>query len=330
MGSNPVSTGQSSARPPIGELLAEELPPLSWLWEPFVPKGSLVLLAGDPKVGKSTFVYALVVAVVQGRPFLGYPVKQTLVLILALEEHRREVRARLQRFGVRPDDPLVVHTGRLRSPGETIPVLTEFVARQGIGLVVMDTLSRWWSIEDENDNVQVTRALDPLLRLAHETGVTVLLVHHARKPGPGDRSPAHAVRGASALVASVDQALVLSRDKTRRRLDTIGRYAETPERVRYELVGTEFRRVDGAEAPPGEHRRGAEAEARVLAALGEHPSTVRELSDRTGLGEKAIRSALERLGPRVVREGRGVRGNPVTYRLTGQDAKLPDGASDRS
>jgi hypothetical protein len=314
---------------PIGELLAEDLPPLSWIWEPFLPNGGLVVLAGDPKAGKSTLVCALALAVAQGRPFLGYPVKQTGVLILALEEHPRDVRRRLERLGARPGDRLAVHVGPVGRDPETRAAIARYIAEQGIGLVVVDTLTRFWSVEDENDNAQVARALEPLIELAHETNACILLVHHTRKnPGEGG-TPGRDIRGASALLASVDQALVLSREGTRRRLDAVGRYAETPALVHYELVGNEFQRVDTGDAPASGHRRSAEVEDRVLAALGEDPLTVEELSNRTELDEKAVRNALKRLGPRVVREGRGVRGAPFRYRSAGQDATLPEGTPDR-
>src|SRR5262245_32180576 len=91
------------------ELLMQEPEPLTWLWDSYLPVGSLSLLAAYMKVGKSTFAYALAVAVAQGRPFLDYGTKQGPVLILAVEEHPRDVRRRLERFGLSKSDPLYVH-----------------------------------------------------------------------------------------------------------------------------------------------------------------------------------------------------------------------------
>lgn len=87
---------------PVADLLSLEPKPVRWVWEPFLPEGGLALLVAFMKVGKTTFAYALAAAVAQGRPFLGFPTKRGGVLLLALEEHPRDVRLRLKRFGIRP------------------------------------------------------------------------------------------------------------------------------------------------------------------------------------------------------------------------------------
>ena len=98
-----------------------------------------MVCAAFMKVGKSTLIGALAVAVAQGRPFLGYPTKQTGVLILALEEHPRDLQRRLQAFGLRPEDPLWVQCDPVRLSPETLRELEVFVGAHGIGLVIIDT-----------------------------------------------------------------------------------------------------------------------------------------------------------------------------------------------
>lgn len=233
------------------ELLAEELPPLVWVWEPFLPEGGLVVCAAFMKVGKSTLTCALAVAVAQGRPFLGYPTKQRGVLILALEEHARDVQRRLQAFGLRPEDPLWVQRDPVRLASQTLGELEEFVDARGIGLVIIDTLGRFWTVLDENDNAGIERALGPVLDLARRTGACVLLVHHERKGADEQGATGETIRGGSALLGLVDQALLLRRGapSDERVLVTVGRYAETPRRLRL--------RFDGRELPAGRLRRPA-------------------------------------------------------------------------
>ena len=52
----------------VRELAAEVSDAIEWVWYRMVPVGSLVLLCGYMKSGKSTLAYELVVAVAQGRP----------------------------------------------------------------------------------------------------------------------------------------------------------------------------------------------------------------------------------------------------------------------
>jgi hypothetical protein len=83
------------------DLLAETPEVTEWIFEEYLPAGSLALLAGKPKEGKTTLVYELAVKVAQGQPFLGRSVRQGGVLILAVEEHRRDVSMRLHTWGPR-------------------------------------------------------------------------------------------------------------------------------------------------------------------------------------------------------------------------------------
>ena len=159
--------------------------------------------------------------------------------------------------------------------------------------------------------VPTTRAR-PLLDLARRTSACVLLIHHERK-GAAEQAPTgETIRGGSALLGLVDQALLLrpGAAANERVLATVGRYSETPRRLRLRLVGDGFERVEGE--PPSRGR--PDRDAQVCAALSEAPQTVEELAQRTGLSERQVRAALEQLGPAVVREGAGVRGAPHTYR----------------
>ena len=58
------------------DLLAQKPEPIVWVWEHFLPEGALNLLVAYMKVGKSTFTYAIAVAVARGAPFLDFPTKQ--------------------------------------------------------------------------------------------------------------------------------------------------------------------------------------------------------------------------------------------------------------
>jgi hypothetical protein len=301
-------------------LLAEEPKPIAWVWEPFLPEGGLVLLVSFMKVGKSTLAYPLAIAIAQGKPFLGYPTKQGGVLILAVEEHPRDVERRLRRFGLVAGDLLYVHPGRLDNSEATFKALRNFIIANKIKAVILDTLPRFWSVYDENDNAQVMRAVSPFLELAQETGAVVILLHHERKSGGED---GRGIRGGSALLAIVDQALMLERRQggtpTQRVLRALGRYDETPGEVILDLAGDEYRRLGTSE----ELKSGAK-EGKVWAALSsEEARDVATIAKGAGLTEKETRKILEGLETRVIREGGGVKGSPYTYRRAIPDSILP-------
>lgn len=312
--SGPAGSRSNFAPVSAATLLAEPDAPIPWVWEPFLPEGGLALLVSFMKVGKSTLAYPLALAVAQGRPFLGYPTKQGGVLILAVEEHSRDVRRRLRQWGMRSEDPIYVHHDRLDNTPATFADLQDFIRAHGIVLVILDTLPRFWTVENENANVEVIRQVSPFLDLARDTNAAVLLLHHERKSGGED---GREIRGGGALLGLVDQAILLSkrqgRGSTQRILKAIGRYDETPRELVIELDGAEYRRLGTSE-----DMEAAAQQARVWGALTDAPQDVAEIAKKAVLSEKATRKALEACGARVIREGKGVKGDPYTYRRAPQ------------
>ena len=47
----------------MGEISAEEV---KWLWYPYLPRGKLTIVQGDPGEGKTTFVLAVIAALTRG------------------------------------------------------------------------------------------------------------------------------------------------------------------------------------------------------------------------------------------------------------------------
>ena len=188
------------------DILAWEPGPTQWIWEKFIPVGSLFLFAGYMKSGKSTLIYPFAVSVAQGRAFLESNTRRCGVLILALEEQWVDVRSRLQRFGMQPSDPIFVHCGPLDNTFQNLKVLEDFIRQNQIGMVLVDTLSMLWSVLDENDNAKVVQQVKPLLNIARNTQAAVGLIHHTSKSG-GELG--RSIRGASSLLAIVDQAMIL-------------------------------------------------------------------------------------------------------------------------
>lgn len=303
------------------EIMAGAPPEIDWLWAPYLPAGTLATLVAYMKVGKSTFAYSLAMAVAKGAPFLDFPTRQGGVLILAVEEHPRDWHLRLREFGMRPGDPIHVHGGKLMGLHGTMSALRTYVIEHDIRLVILDTLSRFWAdvIEEESNNIQVGRTIDPFLELARETDAVVLLVHHERKAGGED---GRGIRGGSALFGLVDQALLLERkpgvDRSLRILKALGRYSETP----YELV---IEYTDGRFLNRGtpETADSLERDRRIFAALSEEPQRLDTLVAATGLSAKQLRKVLDGSHDDVIREGRGKKSDPYTYRLVPSDAVLP-------
>ena len=97
----------------VADLLCEPPEAERWLVDGIVPCGALTLVSAAPKVGKSTPMRCLSMAVARGRPWLGRPAVQGPVLYLCLEDKRSEVRRHYAAMGAQPSDPIYLYIDRL-------------------------------------------------------------------------------------------------------------------------------------------------------------------------------------------------------------------------
>src|SRR5262249_24210103 len=158
------------------------------------------------KAGKSTLARGLALAVAQGRPFLDRPTSQGTVLYLALEEKRAEVARHFRDMGATGEEEIDVFAAS--APLDGIKLLRSAAEQSKPALIIVDPLFRLAHVKDGNDYVQVTQALQPILDLARETRAHVLCVHHL---GKGERQGGEAILGSTAILSTVDTALLLKR-----------------------------------------------------------------------------------------------------------------------
>ena len=308
--------------------LLDEPEPLEpeWTLEDILAVGILAAIVSKPKVGKTTLVYELAVAVAHGWMFLGRNTKRGNVLILAVEEHRRDVKRRLRNLGAGQLDSIHVHAGPLSDSPDTIYAMAAFIKQHAIVLVIIDTLNSFWSVTDENDAGAVTKAIKPLLQLARESGATVLLIHHARK-AEGDYGDE--IRGSGALFSLLDVAMVLKRDSvdTQRRFTIISRYAESPPELLLELQEQGYVSL----GDPVKHSKTARL-TQLVDALTDTPMKVEALATKAKTPVKASYALLELLAKegKATRSGTGKRGAPFLYSRFVSLAALKDGGPEET
>lgn len=206
-----------------------------WLWENFIAKGNITLLSALAKAGKTTLLRCLFVAMKNEEEFAGQPTRKNNILVLSEESPSEWADSR---EGVKDDD--IDHvliwsrpTRGIPSKGEWSKVIggvSRTCTERKIDLVVVDTISTFWPVDNENDASMVKRALVPLFKLTEDNGVALLLVHHFKKEGGTE---GRASRGSSALVGHVDNIIEFRRNEdgipTQRRLKTMGRFVQETE-----------------------------------------------------------------------------------------------------
>jgi hypothetical protein len=308
------------------ELLNQEsTEPISYVWDDYLATGILALLCAFMKCGKTTFAYRMGISIAQGREFLGRKTAKGGVLVLAVEEHKRDIQNRCRRFGLKETDPFHVHVDHtFKNTPENIEAVKQFIVQNQIILLIIDSLSMFWNVQNENDNAEVIREMTPLLGIARTTNATVMPIHHERKSGGED---GRSIRGGGSLFGIVDQALFLERQpgevSNRRILKTLGRYDSPPELI-IELHENDYHSL----GTPEELSEAARVE-KVEAVLTDKFETVETIMEKTNLKRKPCDKALKTLvdDSRAEQTGGGYRGNPYLYRRMADSFLLPKGGN---
>jgi hypothetical protein len=204
-----------------------------------IVRGSLNILGGPPKVGKSSKAMNLGLCRSIGRPWLGFPTTSGRTLVLQAEIPERELQTRLRIQLQDLDMPLpdkrlyfVTHRGMRLDRPDGLKACRSLVEQVRPDLMVIDPLARFYS-GDENSAREVGRLIGSLDDLIQTYGVAVLLIHHTSKPSATDpREGGLRLRGSSALFGAADTVMILDRDAEAFRLSFELRHGREPEPMR--------------------------------------------------------------------------------------------------
>jgi predicted ATP-dependent serine protease len=300
---------------PVKELAGEVLEAPAWLVHGLLPKGTLALLAAYPKVGKSTLVAQLAVAVAQGRDFLGRQTHVGGVLVIVAEELKDDVMRRLRNCGVDEEaDPIWLWTETVGDTPEDREKLRQLICDQSITLVIIDTLATYLMLKDETDNSSVTLRMKPYVDMAHESGAVILFVHHERKNRDEGDDDSRAIRGGGAILGLADVAFQLQKEGsgTKRRLKIVGRYQEIPRSLKLDYVDEGYVCLG---TPEESSRLFQQAKALAVLPVEAPGLTVVETAAEAGMKDRAARTALDdaRSAKKAERTGSGKKGDPFRY-----------------
>lgn len=135
-----------------------------------VVAGSMILLGGDPGIGKSTILLQT------ARNMAGAGID---VLYISGEESLRQIKMRGRRIGEISD--------RLRFMCETdLDTITDVLGEEKPRLAIIDSIQTMYSAQVQGSPgsiTQIREATGILLRVAKETGITFFLVGHVTKEG---------------------------------------------------------------------------------------------------------------------------------------------------
>lgn len=170
-----------------------------WSWEmtgmaKWLPSGALSLLGGREGVGKSTLAYYLAAMITRGTlPGDSFGRPRDVIIAATEDDWARTIVPRLAAAGADLHRCLKVEVqvsddvmAGLTLPSDVLKVRALCRSRD-IGLMLLDPLLGAVSGKlDTHKDAEVRLALEPLSRLAHDTGMTVLGLIHQNKAAQGD------------------------------------------------------------------------------------------------------------------------------------------------
>jgi DNA repair protein RadA/Sms len=186
--------------------------------------GSLILLGGEPGIGKSTLMLQIATRSTRLK-----------VLYVSGEESEQQIKMRAERIGIQNTDCYVLaETGMQRIFQHIVEIQPELLVIDSIQTLQTD------SIESSPGSVsQIRECTAELLRFAKESGTPVLLIGHITKDGQ--------IAGPKILEHMVDVVLQFEGDRNHlyRIVRSVkNRFGSTAEMGIYEMVGDGLREVE--------------------------------------------------------------------------------------
>jgi hypothetical protein len=218
----------------IHDVISHPSPAPAFVWDGYLPRGVVSMLAAHGGTGKSTIALMLCVATSLGRPLFGVDTAQCDTLFVSLEDSPSVVRHRLanicQKWDVNPaslDGKLTIvdgtdnpelFTADNRAVGvktRTYFEMNNLVKAGEVGLVVVDNASDAYG-GDEIQRRQVRAFIRSLMEVAKPVNCALLLLAHVDKTTSRSNKSENAegYSGSTAWNNSVRSRLFMKRDES--------------------------------------------------------------------------------------------------------------------
>jgi hypothetical protein len=309
---------------PLKELLSEPEEKFSWVLKDTLPAGGISVVSAKPKVGKSTFARCLALSVAQGVPFLGRDTTQGLVIYLALEEKRSQVRAHFADLGATGEEPIYIHCAA--APQDAMSELCQQTKEKKPLLVIVDPLFKFLRVKDEKAYAEVCAAIEPLLTLARETDTHVMLLHHSVKAERVD--PMDGILGSTAIFGGVDTGIILKKSDRYRTIQSCQKYGEDLPETTLQFDANIRALSLGAIRADAEASRLSEQILNYLQECKDprsRPDIEDHVEGKTGHKRAALKNLC--MTGQVLTTGTGSRGDPLFYRIANSTAESLDSCS---
>lgn len=194
---------------------------IRWLWDGWLARRKMHVIAGAPGAGKSTIAYSLTAAITSGGawPDGSKGASPGNVIIWSSEDDSSDtIKPRLVAMGADVKRVYfvkgVTEDGRKRAfdPSKDMDALADAVAAIGdVALIIIDSIAEAVS-GDSHKNTETRRGLQPIVDLAQAADAALLGIAHFTK-GTSGRSPIDRITGSLAFGAMARIVMVAAKNE---------------------------------------------------------------------------------------------------------------------
>lgn len=245
----------------LSDILTNTDPAPSYLVENLFYRGQVVVIAGEPGVGKSFLQYTLAMSLASGLNFLNIPSHTTKVLYFDEENAKPDLQQYLRQIWRGLGKPSIAnmeanlfiqHFALDAQAKERYRYMIQLAAKIKPGLIVIDTVTPVCAIEDENHNGEASKAMRQLRRVKEAAGpdCVMILLKHAKFSH--DTTERQTIRGAKSWLGEADCVIYHKLAQGKPRSDGLRDCRLFPDKVRAFGLRTELKIVpswigDGSE-----------------------------------------------------------------------------------
>jgi RecA-family ATPase len=194
------------------EILSRDIVEPEWVVKGMIPRGNMVIWAGGEGAGKSYTMYNLTYAIGCGKPFLGHATNPSRVVYFD-EENSEPDFLKYNQWAWRAHgaiDPNLLTSIRLEHYSLLNGwhgAMRAIIKEHKPDLVIIDTATPAFHLQDENDNAEANRVIIELRRIRGELAprATFIVLKHERQRD--ERGHRRTIRGAKTWLGAFDQVI---------------------------------------------------------------------------------------------------------------------------
>jgi putative DNA primase/helicase len=297
---------------------------VNWLWDPFIARGNLTMLDGDPGLGKSHVTLAIATALSNGEllPAQSMAARGTTLLVSCEDSLGCSIKPRLIAMGANCDY-IFAHPELFTLDIEGQLKLRKTVEQQRPDFMVIDPIFAYMGAGVDTNSANKVRAiLAPLAKLAEEFQCAIVCVRHLSK-GTNGQSLMHRGMGSIDFSAAARSTLTVMQhpenEKARVIIHSKTNIGPKGPSIEFSFEGNAFRWLGISEIRESDFvdqqttytqkttSKGSEAEdflREILAPEPQKSTVIFDMAEERGISKSSLNRAKDRLGI-ISTKGRG-------------------------